>query len=571
MSPQKGHVADCSRNTRPPCLVSRLLPDLKAPDIPGLNAKLYNRAMEPEGGHDDGIAIKPAILVLVGLFLLACLPVWLVKYPPMVDYPMHVARAYLLSQVQNGQGITEFYRANWIPIPNLGMDLLVAGLCKFMPALIAGKVFLCLIIAGILSGGFALSVAVHKRVLIVAFLPALALYDLWFLMGFANYLFGIGIALWTTAVWLGTPDGQTRKKWGLLTLLAVALIVTHLMAFLVTVAVILVIEYGKKVGHRVASQRVAMLATASCALLAAGLIFLHRTPIKMDERIWTLAQILRPFGSKDRLIPAMVNVVFVGLTYGLVLLRKVQLAPRSLLVMPAIAGLSVLTLFGPSFISGTAFAGDRLTLPLVILALACFDDVVNREPKSAQGHRSFRETPQFGVVSMLLIFLVVFWESAGSFWFSKAPDIAKQVEAISRLPERSTLASFDLGLRHDLTWKYQRHVPDWILLDKPIFVAQNFAKTRQQPMVFRPEFEEWHKYQTNNPIEKDSWQDVVDEIPKMRSIQQRLNDRLVASGRQPSPLFVIVFHTPEQPYDDKTCPGLTLIEPGVEATIVQVR
>gem|GEM_PF-5033196 len=492
-------------------------------------------ADEEAAGYD--IPLKRAILILVVIFVLACIPIWIVKYPPLVDYPMHVARAYLLSLPQDGQGITEFYQAKWQPIPNLGMDIIVSQIMHFMPPLVAGKVFLCLIQLGLLSGSFAFAVALHKRITIAAFLPALALYDQWFFMGFANYLFGIGIAFWAVAVWLWSEDWPKSKRWAAMAGFAVVLVVCHMMALLVAVGTIFVLSLrdGPKLK---ATTRVLVGSATVCVLAYIGLLVIGRIPIQWDARIETL---------KNTMGISVFGVTAL-MTGGTMLAKRPQ---RDLALL---LGLLVFTIFGPSFIGGTAFACDRLSLPLLFV---WFATAVTRDKELRNA------LLVLSAISMSL------WVSKAHYWNLHSDLASRNISLVVGMPPRSTLATFDLGLRHQETWKYQRHIPDWILLDKPIFVAQNFAKVRQQPMVFRPEFEDWHKYQNNNPVELNSWAEFVEELPKMQSLQADLNRKYRETGRQEAPLYALIFHKKEFA-DPPTDPRLTVILNDPEFTLLRV-
>lgn len=490
-------------------------------------------------GHD--LPVRTAVALLIVLFVLACLPIWLVKYPPLVDYPLHAARAYLLSLPQDGTGITEFYQAKWSLIPNLGMDILVSQLMRVMPPLIASKVFLCLILGGLLSGSFAFSVAIWKRITFSAFLPFIALYDLWFYMGFANYLLGIGLGLWTAATWLWTTDWPKARRVALLAVLGVLLIVCHLMAFLVTSAICLALY---AIDKGLDKRKLIWATILACGLCYVGLTLIHRKPISWSAKEMTILDSPGP-------------IMFFLPLFAMVLGKKWRTGewtahPKSLAL---VACLGALVLVGPTYLGGTAFACERLTVPLCLIFLGSLD------------------WHALGTSMSSRVFWIALCVAAGTPSFLRVERSAKfpneVVQALQEVEPRATLASFDLGLTKQVTWRYQRHIPDWLLLDKPVFVAQNFAKTRQQPMVFRPEFEEWHKFQDNNPVELKSWDELFDRLGEAQGLQGRLNDAYVKSGRKAAPLYALVFHPPDQNLK-RADPRLEVVASGPEFTLVRV-
>src|SRR5438552_590925 len=57
-------------------------------------------------------------MALIGAALL--LPVWLVRYPPLLDYPNHLARSFVLAHLNDPAfHFRGFYPAEWVPIPTL--------------------------------------------------------------------------------------------------------------------------------------------------------------------------------------------------------------------------------------------------------------------------------------------------------------------------------------------------------------------------------------------------------------------------------------------------------------------
>lgn len=89
---------------------------------------------------------KPFFYIAAGLIACALLvPVWLVKYPPLLDYPNHLARTFVLAHLKDPTyHFGAFYSADWGPYPYLGMDVVLVSLQKFLSAETAGKVFLSL-------------------------------------------------------------------------------------------------------------------------------------------------------------------------------------------------------------------------------------------------------------------------------------------------------------------------------------------------------------------------------------------------------------------------------------------
>src|SRR5437763_16598005 len=74
--------------------------------------------------------------------LLLLLPIFLISEPPLLDYPNHVASAYVIAHLHDpGLTFSKYFQAHWGPYPYVVMDLVLVGLQKLMPVEAAGRVF----------------------------------------------------------------------------------------------------------------------------------------------------------------------------------------------------------------------------------------------------------------------------------------------------------------------------------------------------------------------------------------------------------------------------------------------
>src|SRR5579862_9898961 len=93
---------------------------------------------------------KSRLRLYWGLFLalnvLTCLPIWLVAYPPLVDYPNHLARMYILYHHGDVEVFQQRYDRVAEVVPNLAMESIVIPLQAVVPVEVAGKIFLSLVL-----------------------------------------------------------------------------------------------------------------------------------------------------------------------------------------------------------------------------------------------------------------------------------------------------------------------------------------------------------------------------------------------------------------------------------------
>src|SRR5229473_1250842 len=85
---------------------------------------------------------------LVALLILAAAllaPIWSAAFPPLLDYPNHLARSFVLAHLSDPTfAFSRFYRADWGAYPYLGMDASLAFLGRLFTIETAGRVFLSL-------------------------------------------------------------------------------------------------------------------------------------------------------------------------------------------------------------------------------------------------------------------------------------------------------------------------------------------------------------------------------------------------------------------------------------------
>ncbi len=65
--------------------------------------------------------LRPVMILILAAALLT--PIWMVEFPPLLDYPNHLARSFVLAHLNDPAfTFSKFYRADWGTYPYLGMD-----------------------------------------------------------------------------------------------------------------------------------------------------------------------------------------------------------------------------------------------------------------------------------------------------------------------------------------------------------------------------------------------------------------------------------------------------------------
>jgi hypothetical protein len=169
------------------------------------------------------------VLVLaVGLLL----PIWRVAFPPLLDYPNHLARAFVLRHLHDpAYTFANYYASDWRLYPYLGMDGSMFVLDRIFPIETAGRVFLsmCAVLFPV-AAWFFLREA-HPGENWAAVWACLVAYNAFFLEGFLNFDFGLVVGMFALGLWIRWTRGGGVGRWSAALIGVTAAYFTHLLAF----------------------------------------------------------------------------------------------------------------------------------------------------------------------------------------------------------------------------------------------------------------------------------------------------------------------------------------------------
>jgi hypothetical protein len=198
---------------------------------------------------EHGNAVWWCLLVLLCLTLLA--PLTLADVPPLLDYPNHLARLFVLAFVEHDPVLARFYQPRWGIIPNLALDLTVPPLLRIFPVHLVGRVVVGLTLLLPVAGAVAYHRALTGRLSYWPLASVLFAYNAAMLRGFLNFVASVGLALLLGAAWVAWRERRPALAVTTVALGAVALFFCHLTGLL-----FLAILIG---GHELASLRGAPL------------------------------------------------------------------------------------------------------------------------------------------------------------------------------------------------------------------------------------------------------------------------------------------------------------------------
>src|SRR5579875_399195 len=310
--------------------------------------------------HHGRFAIGFAVLMI-----LSCVPLLLTPLPPLLDYPNHLARMSLLPHLPAGSELARYLAVRWAPLPNLGMDGVVPFLAMAMPLDVAGKLFIVLTFVLLAGGTAALHRVLDGRWSSWTLLAFLLLYTRLLLLGFMGYLFGCGLALAAFAAWIALRHRAWPLRVVLGCVFALAIYLSHLLAFGLYAVMIAMYEFGQVWLQR---KRVAV---ALRDLVVGGAPFLPALALMSRNSSTGKIIYANPLRKFDLLFSVFDNYsrpfdvtcfVIVVLAVGFVFWRRwVRLAPE--MILPLI-GLFVVYLAMPTQLFTAA--GVERRIPMVI-------------------------------------------------------------------------------------------------------------------------------------------------------------------------------------------------------------
>lgn len=436
-----------------------------------------------------------AVLAFASAILLA--PLFLVDIPPLLDYPNHLARLYLLATGLNDPVLARMYAAHWAIIPDLAIDATVPWLMRVLPVYVAGKVMLGGILLLTVAGVLAYSWAVFGRRRWWALAAVLAAYNVTFMFGFLNFVLSTGLALLFAAGWITWRDRRPAVVVTLGIIATAILFLSHLagLAFFLILVASAELEHVWRVGRAgrgwVRMFLVRMVAAAPLVVAPLGFYALSRfsavaTPVKWrwSSKLWEAPGILVNY---DPALDAVSATLVFGFVALCLVLRRGIVAPKSVV---AVAMLALLVVALPFSLMGTHFLDLRPAIMLGLLVFAGFT------PRGL--------SPGLQRVAITLVVLLFGARMAviGTVWAGHQAHIEELRAITSRVEPGSRVfildiqpgdapgywaATRDWRLPMEISLNY--HLPAIILIERHAFYPNLFADPAQQPLVRLQPFE----------------------------------------------------------------------------------
>lgn len=427
--------------------------------------------------HNIDAVSERAVLAAYALALgCALYPVVAFAYPPLVDYPNHLARLHILLEDGNAV-LARYYAVQWRFVPNLALDLFAVA-CGWMGmgAAAAGKAFVLLTMVVQTGGVLAVSRALFGRVSPWAVAGVLFVFNYALHLGMVGFLFASGLALWAFAVHLSLLGKSRAVAFVVEALMAAVLLVAHLYGFAI---------YGVLVGVHALSQagwNVRELARRAAPFVPALVVFWALSPtaggptfIKMPDPLLKLIHLAHLSLFDGGSVRAAALVLVGGFAALFAFKRRTLFAPHMGWVVLAFLGLYVVL---PHVVLSSGNADWRLLTPLALIVCAALAVPLGR--KAGLGGLAL-------VVALSAVQAALVYDR----WRLAEAHQRHMMAALGELPRGARVFSAVFGggyadAQSPVPWT---HMAALGVVANDHFVPSVFANPTQQPLAYVGEFE----------------------------------------------------------------------------------
>jgi hypothetical protein len=448
-------------------------------------------------------------LTAAALLLVLIAPFALVDVPPILDYPNHLARYYVLAHPDDPL-LSQMYAPNWRILPNLGLDLIGAALLRVTDVYIGGRILLALSLVAPVIGAVIYHRAVFGRASLWPLASGLIAYNGVFFLGFMNCLLAIGVALGAAGGWIVFGRRNMTKTQIVFGGLAAAVtFVCHIFgsAFFALLIGSFEVEGlwrrrrsdGLAFAAGMAATRIAVALSPAVLLYSLCPLNAATAPLGLwlwNEKLWRL---LAPFMTYNAGLTVLTAVAMVS---ALMLLRRQF---RSVPGLPLV--LAVLAIFYvavPEIMSTGALIDVRFSTMACLLLFAGLEpNLTGRQARL--------------VMVTLGALIVVRSAYVGSTWLDHRKDLAELRAAIASIapgtrvlasrsyPDEPVYASSPERLLPRL-YPTDSHLPALLLIERHAFWPLLFAHPAQQPIRVLPPYDKL-SYAAGMPVK---WQWLSD-------------------------------------------------------------
>lgn len=452
--------------------------------------------------------IVPRVEAAVWSLLLAAaaLPAVLVRIPPLLDYPNHFARLWLLAGGAASGPAAQMYAIDWSGArTNIAIDLMAAALGGLLPVTAIGALALVLAIVLPAIGVAALNARLFGGFSPWAVLTLVLVFGWTLLAGFLNFQIGLGLALIAAAADARLQRHGALIAFGARTVISGVILIVHPFALLFYAALLGGLALGPTLPDlRRRADWFALIrrGAPAAAAVVVPLVILVVTAPALPGGGGAAAHAVWPSPS---LIGALSTLLTGFKTYSLQIDLVYALAFFAVIAVAALSGeirvhrglvlaallLAAVSLFMPLQMLGTGAIEKRLPV-MALLALAA----AVRPGANAKGRARVLLLVAAAAIALSRIVYV------GHAWLARQDDVAAVSRALAPVPPGARVLPVGhvAGTAEILTAPTGRylggntptfwHYPALAVTDRQAFIPNLFAAAGKQPIRVKPPFDQ---------------------------------------------------------------------------------
>lgn len=314
--------------------------------------------------------------------IILLLPLSQAAVPPLLDYPIHLSRVYIYNHYETNAFLGSMFNINWRPLPNLGSDILLLLLTKFVSIELAGRLLLGIIITLTLLGVLVLHRVIFSDWSWWPFLAVFPAYHGALTAGFLNYSLGLSLLLVFLATYIALRRCHSVPALVASILFGIILYFCHIVSFGIFAIFLFSYELLSNPTTARESSLFRKFARALfrtlpafllpiCLYIRYSLLEVVSGPSPMIIGEWSLSHKLRgifmPIMSGDYFLDLIV-LMFLFATFAYFLIAKNIRYERGLILGCLLTFLFFIIL--PSHLLEAAFIMDRLPIAIVLVVIA---------------------------------------------------------------------------------------------------------------------------------------------------------------------------------------------------------
>jgi len=442
-------------------------------------------------------------------FYLSLLPFITNEYIGMSDYMNHLARLHLLTG-EALDGWQKYYTIDHHLIPNLALDIIASYFIELgLSPEDALRVFAALANIIVVLGVATVSWVVNKRppwLALVVFPLAFNRYYIW---GFLNYFFSIGLSLFILALWIYSKQIK-NKKYVISAEIATAILLiftllSHLMGFAVALLTIGVYELGLMISAPNWRKRIVMAFRILIVILPSLYIYVflceHSTvkyPIVYQDIFQSkVSGLLSPFLSYQlKLIPLYIIGFLLVLMLG-TSSRSRTMKQNIIRSFPKYTGLVPLSLFiifliAPSAMMNSYFLDKRLLVVVIFLLLSL---MVYRVSVVRIGL----------IICITLLMQITKFFEVNHMWQIQTRNVHEIIEGLKEIEVGSKIESYNFTDDELMPLPPLQHAVSAAIYTRAAFVPTIFAKpVNAESIIMNKPYDAWgystgsYKYTLSN-------------------------------------------------------------------------